>query len=326
MPWQNNSVGGIYLNGAAYPVQKRFEIVKSFLNTTSISDTARENKVSSVTADKIVTAFSTTGNCEPRKGVNETNLEALVLTEPWLYLSEIRDRLTHDLNLQPHQVRGLSAICKELAALGLGRKKVIRVAQERFTPDNMQHRNVYNVWKHTVNLQDVFFLDETGFHGETDLRRMGRSLPNERIPLVTPKNFGAPKWSVLGAVGYNQGVVHAVALPCNYTRALFNDALETHILPLLPYNCYVAMDNASIHNDNDTSMILAARNITLVKLPAYSYDLNPIELVFGLTKSYSRRNPGFLADDIVQGIADAFSLVTPQQVQQFYRKSWAVDQ
>ena len=64
----------------------------------------------------------------------------------------------------------------------------------------------------------------------------------------------------------------------------------------------------------------------LVKLPAYSYDLNPIELVFGLTKSYSGRNPGFLADDIVQGTADAFSLVTPQQREQFHRKSWAFDQ
>ena len=76
---------------------------------------------------------------------------------------------------------------------------------------------------------------------------------------MTTKNFGMPKWSVLEAVGFNQGVIHAVPLPCNYNRLLFNDVLDTHIMPLLPDNCYVAMDNASIHNDNDISMILAAK-------------------------------------------------------------------
>ena len=105
---------------------------------------------------------------------------------------------------------------------------------------------------------------------------------------MTLKNFGIPKWSVLGAVGFNQGLIHAVPVPANYNRVLFNDVLANHIMPLLLNNCYVAMDNASIHNDN-ISMILAAKNITLVKLPPYSYDLNPIELVFGLAKSNSRR-------------------------------------
>ena len=94
-------------------------------------------------------------------------------------------------------------------------------------------------------------------------------------------------------------------------------------------HCYritaVAMNNASIHNDNDISMILAAKHITLVKLPSYSYDLNPVELVFGLAKSNSRRNPGYLSDDMVQAIADVFLLINPYQVQQFYRNSWAVD-
>ena len=155
-----------------------------------------------------------------------------------------------------------------------------------------------------MSTQDVYFLDETGFQPDTDLRTMGRSFPHERIPMVTTKNFGVPKWSVFGAVGFNQGVIHAVPLPRNYNRFLFNDVLDTYIMPLLPNNCYVAMDNASIHNDNDISMILAAKNITLVKLPPYSYDLNshdlnPIEIVFGFAKSNFRRNPGYLSDNMV---------------------------
>ena len=82
-------------------------------------------------------------------------LEALVLTEPWLYLREIRDRLENDLNLQPHEVPGITQICMALTSLELCRKKVIRVAQERFTPGNLFRRDEYNVWKHTVNMNDV---------------------------------------------------------------------------------------------------------------------------------------------------------------------------
>ena len=336
MPWVDNQAGGIHLEGTAYPLQKRYEIVKTFINTGDTAETARQNHVCFNTADRILTGFFTTGTCEPKKGGNGTHrkleewmlayLEDLVLTEPWLYLREIRDRLENDLNLQPHEVPGITQICMAPTSLELCRKKVIRVAQERFTPGNLLRRDVYNVWKHTVNMNDVYFMDETGFNPETDLRKTGRSFPNERIPLVTPQNFGVQKWSVLGAVGFNQGLIHAVPIPCNYNRVLFNNVLDRHILPLLPYNCYVVMDNASIHNDNDISIIMARKNITLVKLPPYSYDLNPIELVFGLAKSFSRRNPGYLSDDMVQAIADAFSMVTPHQVQQFYRKSWAVNQ
>ena len=203
MPWQNNSVGGIYLNGTSYPLQKRYEIVQSFINTGSISESAQDNQVWYGTANKIISGFLATGSCEARKGGNRTGrkmedwitayLEALVLTKPWLYLEEIRERLANDLNLQANQIPGISSICLALTSLELNRKKIIRVAQERFTAENLQRRNVYNTWKHTVNIQDVYFLDETGFQANTDLRKTGRSFRNERIPLVTLKNFGVPK-------------------------------------------------------------------------------------------------------------------------------------
>ena len=134
MPWQNNLAGGVYLNGTAYPLQKRYEILQSFMNTGSISESARDNQICYLTTDKIVTTFLTTGSCEARKGGNELGrkledwmqayLEALVLTEPWLYLREIRNRLTIDLNLQPNQVPRISSICMALANLELGRKKL----------------------------------------------------------------------------------------------------------------------------------------------------------------------------------------------------------
>ena len=50
------------------------------------------------------------------------------------------------------------------------------------------------------------------------------------------------------------------------------------------------MDNASIHNDNRLANILQAKNITLVNLSTYSYDLSPIEMVFSVLKAFLLRD------------------------------------
>ena len=50
------------------------------------------------------------------------------------------------------------------------------------------------------------------------------------------------------------------------------------------------MANVSIHNDNRLANILQAKNITLVKLPTYSYDISPIEMVFSVSKAYILRD------------------------------------
>ena len=85
-------------------------------------------------------------------------------------------------------------------------------------------------------------------------------------------------------------VVQAIPFDANYTAAIFEQAMEHIVLPLLPHNCHLVMDNASIYNDDRPAQILAQKNITLVKQPPYSYDLNPIEMVFGLAKAYSLRH------------------------------------
>ena len=130
----------------------------------------------------------------------------------------------------------------------------------------------------------LFFVDETVF--EDFAIRYGRSPSN--YPLSSFAHKVKPdKTSVIGAVGFD-GLVQAVPFDANYTAAIFEQAMEHIVLPVLPDNCYLVMDYASIHNDYrlDLAQILAPKNITLVKLPPYSYDLNPIEMVFGIAKAY----------------------------------------
>ena len=76
------------------------------------------------------------------------------------------------------------------------------------------------------------------------------------------------------------------------------------------------MDNASIRNDDRLGHILAQKNITLVKLPPYSYDLSPIEMVFGLTKDIDNK-----AVRILQEYLSVFNDISAMAIQNFYHHS-----
>ena len=62
----------------------------------------------------------------------------------------------------------------------------------------------------------------------------------------------------------------------------------------MPHNVFLVADKASVHDEVAICRILSRKSITLVKLPAYSYDLNPIEMVFAQVKAMARFSPGTL--------------------------------
>ena len=127
------------------------------------------------------------------------------------------------------------------------------------------------------------------------------------------------KTSVIGVAGFH-GLVQAIPFDANYTAAIFEQAMEHIVLPVLPHNCYLVMDNALTHNDNCLAKILAQKNITLAKLPPLSFDLNPIEMVFGLAKAYSLRHKDIHNKAV--GILSAFNDISAVAIQNFCRRSW----
>jgi transposase len=61
--------------------------------------------------------------------------------------------------------------------------------------------------------------------------------------------------------------------------------VEQDLLPKLPSNCVVVMDNAAFHKRMDIQKIIQAAGHTLEYLPAYSPDLNPIEHKWAQSKA-----------------------------------------
>ena len=72
-----------------------------------------------------------------------------------------------------------------------------------------------------------------------------------------------------------------ILVPFGYTGTcdakLFNFWLENMLIPKLKPGQIVIMDNASIHKSETTKALIKKAGCTLIFLPPYSPDLNPIE-------------------------------------------------
>jgi hypothetical protein len=66
---------------------------------------------------------------------------------------------------------------------------------------------------------------------------------------------------------------------------LFNFWIEIFLVPILQAGQVVVMDNATFHKSEKTKILIEAAGCTLLFLPPYSPDLNPIEVYWANLKA-----------------------------------------
>ncbi len=71
---------------------------------------------------------------------------------------------------------------------------------------------------------------------------------------------------------------------------LFEFWFEKHLLPSLPDNSVIVMDNASFHRKERLRTLASSFNKKIIFLPPYSPDLNPIEKFWAALKTFLRFN------------------------------------
>ena len=79
--------------------------------------------------------------------------------------------------------------------------------------------------------------------------------------------------------------------------AVFTSWVEQVLLPNLPEESVIVMDNASFHKGKDMQKMLEDSGHTLLYLPPYSPDLNPIEKKWAQAK-HIRRSTNCSIDQI----------------------------
>ena len=89
------------------------------------------------------------------------------------------------------------------------------------------------------------------------------------------------------------------------TVSLFQSTVNTQVfdawviqdlLPKLPPRSVIVLDNAAFHKGKQMSLAVEQAGHTLLYLPTYSPDLNPIEKKWAQAKAIRRRVGGSIAD------------------------------
>ncbi len=132
----------------------------------------------------------------------------------------------------------------------------------------------------------LIFLDETSIKTNM-VRHYGRSPRGER--LVARVAHGHRKTSTFIGCLREDGMIAPYVLDGAVNAALFVAYVEQHLASALRAGDIVIMDNLPVHKAAGVRQALEAAGITLLFLPAYSPDLNSIEMLFAKTKALLRK-------------------------------------
>ena len=80
----------------------------------------------------------------------------------------------------------------------------------------------------------------------------------------------------------------------------FNAWLEHQLCPLLDETHVVILDNAPFHKGSETARLIAETGASLLFLPPYAPELNPIEKDFANIKRTRQYNPEVSIDQIIK--------------------------
>ena len=129
------------------------------------------------------------------------------------------------------------------------------------------------------------FIDETGASTNM-IRRYGWSPRGERLIAAAPHGHWCTTTFVAGL--RSTGLVAPLVLDGPMNGSAFLAYVEQFLAPTLQPGDVVVMDNLSAHKVVGVENAIRATGASLLYLPPYSPDLNPIEQVFAKLKALLR--------------------------------------
>ena len=162
----------------------------------------------------------------------------------------------------------------------------------------------------------VLFLDETG--AVTNLvRSHGRSLEGSRCLAYAPNGH----WKVMTAVAAIRlrGMAAAATMACPMDGALFETYLREALVPTLLPGDVVVMDNLASHKHPRVREMIESASATLLYLPPYSPDFNPIEMIWSKVKRLLRSAAARTLDTLHEAFGIAMAAVTPEDITGCFR-------
>jgi transposase len=130
------------------------------------------------------------------------------------------------------------------------------------------------------------FIDETGT--ATNLaRRYGRSPSDRRLVAAVPHGHWRTTTFIAGL--RQSGILAPLVLDGPMTGRAFRAYVEQCLAPALAPGDVVVLDNLAAHKVGGVRQAIAAAGASILYLPPYSPDLNPIEQLFAKLKALLRK-------------------------------------
>ena len=102
------------------------------------------------------------------------------------------------------------------------------------------------------------------------------------------------------------------------TGAWFQAYVEQILVPTLAPGDIVVLDNLAAHKNLAAKAAVEAAGATLVFLPPYSPDLNPIENAFAKLKAMLRKAAARTVDQLWAAIASIIDTFTPKECANYF--------
>jgi transposase len=181
-----------------------------------------------------------------------------------------------------------------------------------------RHRRRWRVWQRYMDAEHFVFLDETA--ATTAMTRLyGWAARGKRLVDAAPSGHWKTTTFVAGL--RRDGVIAPFVLDGPMTGEVFRAYVEHILAPSLRLGDVVVLDRLPAHKVAGVHEAIQAAGASLLYLPPYSPDLNPIEQLFAKLKALLRTAAARTREalwDTIGALLDAF---TPAECQNYLANS-----
>ena len=232
---------------------------------------------------------------------------------PDITLDELRALLDEQGVVTSH-----GALWNLLARHGLTFKKKSAHASEQERDDVVEARKAWRSMQQRLEAKRLVFLDESGV--KTNMARLyGRAPKGERLVASVPHGT----WKTLTFVAALRA--DRIDAPFVLDGAMNGRAFLVYVRdvlgPTLTAGDLVIMDNLSAHKVSGVRETIEATGASLLYLPPYSPDLNPIEMMFAKLKALLRKAAERTVDGLWRRIGKTLDQFSANECQNYLKKA-----
>ena len=188
-------------------------------------------------------------------------------------------------------------------------------ATEQERPDVALRRQAWFEARPALDPEKLIFIDETG--ASTKMARLrGRAKRGERCRAAVPHGH----WKT---TTFTAGLrLASLSAPMLLDGPMDGDAFRAYVTqvlaPELTPGDIVVMDNLPAHKVTGVRHAIEAAGATLLYLPPYSPDFNPIEIAFAKLKAILRQAAARTVDDLWDAVAQSLDEFTPTECRNYF--------